>query len=270
MRVANCEWRVASDKVSGWRYQTGWRGAWCVVRGMGRVARWVAPLALALLMLVACDGNDAPTVVPPPTSTASAVSKPPANEPIIVAMGDSLTEGLGVDPDQAYPAQLERKLRADGYAITVVNAGVSGETSSGALARVDWVLKLKPQIVILATGGNDSLRGIDTELTRANIDALVKRFQTEGVIVVLAGMQTMQNMGEQYTDAFRAIYPAIAKANSTASNMVILIPFFLEGVGGKSELNQADSIHPTAEGYSVIVETIYPYVLEAIEKIKPR
>ncbi len=237
--------------------QIRWRSVWCSV--------WCMMLmALALFVLAACGSDNTPATELPP-ATALAMSAPTSNEAVIVAMGDSLTEGLGVDPDQAYPAQLERRLRADGHAVTVINAGVSGETSSGALARVDWVLRLKPQIVILATGGNDSLRGIDSELTRANIDKLVKRLQAEDAIVVLAGMQTMQNMGDAYTSAFQAIYPAIVQNND---NGVILIPFFLEGVGGKSELNQADSIHPTAEGYTVIVETIYPYVLEAIAQIK--
>ena len=204
-------------------------------------------------LLFACGGGEAvPTAQPAPVATT-------ATDPLIVAMGDSLTEGLGVDMDQAYPAQLERKLRSDGHNFTVVNAGVSGETSSGALERVNWVLKLKPQIVILATGGNDSLRGIDTNVTKENIDKLVKTFKAEGIVVVLAGMQTVQNMGTEYTSAFKAIYPAVAKENDT-----ILIPFFLEGVGGVQGLNQADSIHPTAEGYTVVVETIYPYVLEAI------
>lgn len=208
-----------------------------------------------LFLLIGC-GSAAPTPTPPPL-----VATATPDAPIIVAMGDSLTEGLGVVPDQAYPAQLEHKLRRDGYNISVINAGVSGETSSGALERVNWVIRLKPQLVILATGGNDSLRGIDTALTESNIDQIVKTFKAQGIMVVLAGMQTVQNMGNDYTTAFQAIYPAVAQEND-----LILIPFFLEGVGGNPELNQADSIHPTAEGYTVVVETIYPYVQEAIKQ----
>lgn len=176
-------------------------------------------------------------------------------------MGDSLTEGLGVNLDEAYPAQLERKLHAAGYNYTVINVGVSAETTTGALARVDWVLTLKPDLVILATGGNDSLRAIDPALTQENLRKLVQAFQAADVPVVLAGMQTVQNLGESYTNAFRAIYPAVA-----AEYNLILIPFFLEGVAGDPKLNQADFIHPTADGYTVIVETIYPYVLKAIEQ----
>jgi len=184
---------------------------------------------------------------------------PLATDGVIVAMGDSLTEGLGVNQDEAYPAQLERKLRAVGYNYTVINAGVSGETTTGALARVDWVLTLKPDIVILATGGNDSLRAIDPALTQENIRQLVQTFQTAGVVVVLAGMQTVQNLGQEYTNAFRAIYPALATAYD-----VTLIPFFLEDVAGDPKLNQDDFIHPTAAGYTIVVETIYPYVLEVL------
>jgi acyl-CoA thioesterase I len=164
--------------------------------------------------------------------------------------------------DEAYPAQLERKLRAAGYNYTVINAGVSGETTTGALARVEWVLTLKPNLVILATGGNDSLRAIDPALTKENLRQLVQAFQAANVPVVLAGMQTVQNLGESYTNAFRAIYPAVAEGYN-----LTLIPFFLEGVAGDPKLNQPDFIHPTAEGYTVVVETIYPYVLETLKQL---
>lgn len=214
---------------------------------------YLAWLVLALL-LSGC-GSSEPTPLPTNTPTATATGAT-----IIVAMGDSLTEGLGVDPQDAYPAQLERKLQADGYQVKVINAGVSGETSSGALARLDWVLKLKPQIVILATGGNDSLRAIDPKVTQENLHQLIQKLQAEQITVVLAGMQTAQNLGEEYTKAFAAIYPAVAQTDH-----VILIPFFLAGVAGDPKLNQRDFIHPTVEGYQVVVQTIYPYVLEALK-----
>ncbi|MBI1295572.1 arylesterase [bacterium] len=208
------------------------------------------------VVLVACGADEpapAPTPVPAPTET-----------PIrVVAMGDSLTEGLGVDPEQAYPAQLARKLEAEGHNVEVINAGISGETSSGALSRVDWLLSLDPDVVILATGGNDGLRGIDPAVTQENIDALVQRFEESGAVVVLAGMEMVQNMGEVYTSAFRAIYPDVA-----ARHDVILIPFILEGVGGNPALNQPDFVHPTAAGYEVVVETIYPYVVEALGRVE--
>ena len=192
----------------------------------------------------------------PPTATPQ-----PETRGVIVAVGDSLTEGWGVNESEAYPARLEQKLRVNGYPYQVVNAGVSAETSSGTLSRVNWVLNLKPDIVILETGGNDGLRAIDPELTEANLNAIIDRFQDDGVDVVLAGMQTIQNLGQEYTDAYRDIYPTVA-----AEQEVILIPFFLEDVAAEPALNQADGIHPTAEGYEIIVETVYPYVVEAIEK----
>lgn len=216
-------------------------------------------ILVSVLLLAACGGAEpTPTVAPTPTTATDS-----GKGGVIVAMGDSLTEGLGVDMDKAYPAQLERKLRADGYNFTVINAGVSGETSTGALTRVNFVLKLKPDIVILGTGGNDSLRGIDPALTKTNITQLVRTFKAKNVVVVLAGMQTVQNLGQDYTDKFKAIYPALAKEQS-----VILIPFFLEGVAGDPKLMQEDFIHPKPEGYAIVVKNIYPYVLQAINQLK--
>jgi acyl-CoA thioesterase-1 len=182
---------------------------------------------------------------------------------LIVAMGDSLTEGMGVDPAETYPAQLERRLRAEGYDVTVVNAGVSGETSSGALSRVDWVLRQQPDIMILATGGNDGLRGIEPSVTAENIDQIVQKVQASGAVVVLAGMEMVQNMGAEFTSEFRALYPVIAERRG-----VILMPFLLEGVATDPNLNQPDFIHPTAEGYTIVVENLYPYVVQAIEQVQ--
>lgn len=221
---------------------------------------WLALLLAALgLMGCASRGRDAAWA-----STPTPTPAPEQGTPIvIVAMGDSLTEGLGVDLTDAYPAQLERRLQGDGYQVTVINAGSSGETSSGALARVNWVLNLQPDIVILATGGNDGLRGIDPALTRANLEQLVAAFQEAGVSVVLAGMEMVQNMGEEYTAAFRAIYPAVAEEHG-----LILVPFLLAGVAADPELNQPDFVHPNADGYRVVVETIYPYVEQALASVR--
>lgn len=182
-------------------------------------------------------------------------------EGTIVAVGNSLTAGLGVEEELAYPAQLERKLAAGGFRYRVVNAGVSGETSSGTMSRVNWILRMKPEIVILETGANDGLRGIQPTLTRKNLQEILRVLQGANVTVVLAGMQMVQNLGPEYTGAFRRIYPDAAKRFE-----IPLIPFFLEGVAGKPALNQADGIHPTAAGYKVVVETVYPYVVEAIRE----
>ena len=157
-------------------------------------------------------------------------------EGTIVAVGDSLTAGLRVDEDQAYPAQLARRLKADGYAFRVVNAGVSGETSSGTLARIQWVMTaLKPDIVILETGANDGLRGIDPHLLAGNLDQLLTRLKAAGIQVVLAGMRMLPNLGAEYTRAFARVYPEQAQ-----KHQVLLMPFFLEGVAGEASLSTAD------------------------------
>jgi acyl-CoA thioesterase-1 len=179
----------------------------------------------------------------------------------IVAMGDSLTAGLGVNENDAYPAQLERKLRQGGYRWHVLNAGISGETSSGALSRIGWVLKLKPDIVILETGANDGLRGTDPQLMRKNIEEMLQILEKNDVVVVLAGMKMLANLGKEYTGAFSAVYRDLAK-----NNRVILMPFFLAGVAGDQSLNQQDGIHPTTAGYRIIADNIYPYVIKGIER----
>ena len=210
---------------------------------------------LILLMLHGCS-EESPT-----SNEIRSETKPEEKiEGTIVAVGDSLTEGLGVEEELAYPAVLEEKLRAQGYRYQVVNAGLSGETSSGTLSRIKWVLTLKPDIVILVTGANDGFRGIDPGLIKSNIRSILKLLKENNVIVILGGMQIVQNLGQDYTAAFTAIYPEVARSED-----VIFIPFFLAGVAADQALNQADGIHPTAEGYQAIVDNITPYVLEAIK-----
>jgi acyl-CoA thioesterase I len=182
--------------------------------------------------------------------------------PVIVAMGDSLTEGYGLDETDAYPAQLERKLHAAGQTCRVINAGVSGETSSGALSRVNWILKLKPDIVILETGANDGLRGTDPQFTRENLNRIIEKFQSHNTEVILAGMAMTLNLGESFTREFASVYTQVAEAYN-----LTLIPFFLEGVAMVPELNLSDGMHPNARGYRVVADTVYPYVLEGLTKI---
>jgi acyl-CoA thioesterase-1 len=198
-------------------------------------------------------------------ATPTAEPNLPDYEGIILAIGDSLTEGLGVAEEFAYPAVLQKKLSEQGYAYNVINAGVSGETSSGARSRLKWALTLKPDIVILVTGANDGLRGIAPDLIKSNIDAIVELLKQNEIIVVLGGMQMVHNLGQDYTAAFSKMYSQIAQSHD-----IILIPFFLAGVGANRRLNQADGIHPTAEGYRVIVDNIYPNVIEAIQIHKDR
>ncbi|HTY79397.1 MAG TPA: arylesterase [Candidatus Bathyarchaeia archaeon] len=178
-----------------------------------------------------------------------------AAEGVIVAFGDSLTAGLGVKPEQSYPARLEARLRAEGYSYRVVNAGVSGDTTAGGLRRIDWALRNKPDVVIVALGANDALRALDLGSVHANLDAIVVRFQKAGVRVLLAGMEVPPNYGARYARDFRAIYADVARKRGVA-----FMPFLLDGVAANPALNQPDGIHPTAEGYAVIVNRLWPYL----------
>jgi acyl-CoA thioesterase-1 len=171
--------------------------------------------------------------------------------PRIVAFGDSLTAGLGVQARESYPAQLQRRLDDLKYPYQVINAGVSGDTTAGGLRRVPWILKNEPELVILELGANDGLRGLSVDQTKSNLRQIVKQLKEAGAAVVLAGMKLPPNYGEDYTTRFEAIYPALAQEHHLP-----LIPFFLEGVGGASSLNQADGIHPTKEGYEIVVEQV--------------
>ena len=182
-------------------------------------------------------------------------------EPVIVALGDSITAGLGVAADEAYPALLEARLRRDGYAYRVVNAGVSGDTTAGGLRRVDWVLRAQPEIVILALGANDGLRGQSPKTTRANLEAIVARLTAAGARVLLAGMRMPPNYGEEFTRQFEAVFPAVARRANVA-----LVPFLLDGVAADPTLNQADGLHPNAAGHRVIADRLWPRLRPLLKK----
>jgi acyl-CoA thioesterase I len=184
-----------------------------------------------------------------------------APDRVIVAFGDSLTSGLGVPVDQTYPALLGERLRREGFAYKVVNAGVSGDTTAGGLRRVDWALRLKPEIVILELGVNDALRGQNLASVRANLDQLVARFQAAGARVLVAGMRLPPNYGTPYADDFYRLFSEVARARNAP-----YLPFFLEGVGAIPRLNQADGIHPTAEGYALVVEHLWPFLVPLLRK----
>lgn len=215
---------------------------------------WISLLLLAMLSQFGC--RDQKPLAPPP-----AADTPAANELTIVAVGDSLTAGNGLFEEQSYPAQLQRKLQADGHRVRVVNAGVSGETSSGTLARLGWVLTMKPDIVILETGANDGLRGIDPAVPRANIREILRILEQQKIVTVLAGMKMVWNMGPVYISTFNKIYPELA-----AETGVIFMPFFLADVATVAALNNEDGLHPNEQGYTKIVTNIYPYVIEAINQ----
>jgi acyl-CoA thioesterase-1 len=179
------------------------------------------------------------------------------SRPRIVAFGDSLTAGFGVGADEAYPARLQRRLQEQGLHYRVINAGVSGDTTAGGLRRLDWVLKSRPEVVILELGANDGLRGLNLEQTKSNLERIIQRCQNASVTVVLAGMKLPPNYGADYTKGFEAMYPELAR-----QYRLTLIPFFLDGVAGSAELNQADGIHPTSEGYRIIADKV-------LETVKP-
>ena len=178
----------------------------------------------------------------------------------IVFFGNSLTAGYGLDPRQAFPALIQDKLDSLGLKYSVINAGLSGETTSGGNSRVEWVLNQKPDIFILELGANDGLRGIPLKETRANLQSIIDKVRKKNpeVVIVLAGMQIPPNMGPEYTSEFRTIYPDLAESNEVA-----LIPFLLDGVAGDPELNQRDGIHPTAEGQVIVAANVWK-ILEAL------
>jgi acyl-CoA thioesterase-1 len=182
-----------------------------------------------------------------------------ARVPEILAFGDSLTAGFGLPADGAFPSRLEARLRAEGVGVHMVNAGVSGDTTAGGLARLDWALADKPDVVIHELGANDALRGIDPAITRANLDAMIGKIQASGAKLLLMGMRAPANLGEEYQQEFERIYPELARAHG-----VTLYPFFLEGVAMDPKLNQPDGIHPNERGVTALVERIAPVVARLI------
>ena len=187
-----------------------------------------------------------------------------ADDPVkIVALGDSLTAGYGLDGNLAFPAKLAAALKAKGVAATVANAGVSGDTSTGGLERLDWSVPDGTQAVIVELGANDALRGIDPALTEKAIDTILTRLQARKIPVLLAGMKAPRNMGADYTRAFDAIFPKLA-----ATHPVIFYPFFLDGVAADPKLNQGDGMHPNPAGVDVIVAGIMPQVEELIARAR--
>jgi len=206
----------------------------------------IAHLVAALTLLLVASG-------------ASAAAPTSSHAVKILVFGDSLSAGLGLPANEAFPAQLEAHLKAQGIAAQVVNAGVSGDTTADGLARLDWSLADKPDLVVLELGANDMLRGVDPKLARANLDAMIGKIQAAGAKVLLAGMRAAPNWGAAYQKSFDAIYPELAKAHDVA-----LYPFFLDGVAMRPALNQPDGLHPTARGVGIIVDRIAPYVVRLI------
>jgi acyl-CoA thioesterase-1 len=183
----------------------------------------------------------------------------------IVALGDSLTAGLGLPADAAFPAKLEKALRAKGLAVEISNAGVSGDTASGGLARLDWSVPAGTDAVLIELGANDMLLGVDPKVTRKALAEIVRRLAERHIVILLAGMRAAPNLGAGYGREFEAIYSELAAAND-----LLLYPFFLDGVAADSRLNQRDGIHPTAAGVDAIVARILPKAEELVARVRSK
>jgi len=181
----------------------------------------------------------------------------------IVVLGDSLSAGFGLPADAAFPAKLAQALKAKGIAVEVANAGVSGDTASGGLGRLDWSVPDGTEAVIVELGANDSLRGLDPALTKTALDSILRKLGDRHIAVMLAGMRAPRNLGADYVRAYDAIYPALASAHA-----VVFYPFFLDGVATDPKLNQSDGLHPNAAGVDVIVARILPQVEELIARAR--
>ncbi len=222
-----------------------------------------ALLFLTCAILTGCAKSDSEavhaTAVKPPPKLA------PDERPVIVALGDSLAEGFGVDTGQSFPDQLQRKLDRSGYSYRIVNLGVSGDTTTGGLGRVDYAISLRPEIVILELGGNDGLRGIPVASTKQNLEAMIVRLKKAGSAVLLAGMTLPPNYGEAYIRSFENAYKDLARRHGLP-----LIPFLMEDIRSQLRstpgLMQRDGIHPTANGHAVISETVFRYLKPMIKK----
>jgi acyl-CoA thioesterase-1 len=198
---------------------------------------------------------------PAPPRAANARPAPQTTEPLVIFLGDSLTAGLGLAEDQAYPALLDEKLDEAGTPARVLNAGVSGDTTAGGLSRLDWLLSQKPAVIVVGLGANDGLRALPLDETEKNLREIVRRAKAAGARALLLGMQIPPNYGPDYTQAFADIYPRIAKDLDVA-----LVPFLLEKVGGIRELNLSDGIHPNAKGQEIVAENVLPYLEALVEQ----
>jgi acyl-CoA thioesterase I len=210
----------------------------------------------ACMLLTACSREAAPApAAPAPTASpaAPAAETPAVARPRIVFLGDSLTAGLGLDPEQSFPALIGQRLAASGLNYEVVNAGVSGDTSAGGLRRLDWSLAGDVKMMVVALGANDGLRGLSTAELKKNLSAILDKATARGVTVILAGMEAPPNFGADYTRAFRAVYSDLAKQYD-----VRFIPFLLAGVAGNNTLNQADGIHPNVRGAQLVADLVWP------------
>ena len=236
------------------------------VTGDVRRSLLILGLALSGAWFPACSApgaGDAPvSAAPAPVATGSAPSGTArrGSRPEVVFLGDSLAAGLGLSSELSFPALIQQRIDTAGLDYTVVNAGVSGDTSAGGLRRLEWALQGEPRVLVVALGGNDGLRGLDPEELKKNLAAIIERAQRTGLSVILAGMEAPPNNGPDYTAQFRQVYPDLARAYK-----VPLIPFLLDGVAGDPALNQADGIHPNPEGARRVADTVWKVLEPALQ-----
>jgi acyl-CoA thioesterase I len=227
--------------------------------------RVVATIAMSAVSAIGCGrGADTTTTSgvvasPPRSSTSSSI--PATTTPRIVMLGDSLTAGLGLPVDQAYPSVIQERLKKEGFDYEVVNAGVSGDTSAGGLSRLDWALQGNVRVLVVALGGNDALRGLPPAQLEQNLAAIIERAQARGIRVVLAGMESPPNWGRDYNVSFHKVYTSLATRYHLP-----LIPFLLAGVAGSDALNQADGIHPTAAGARIVADNVWAVLKPVIQE----
>ncbi len=219
-----------------------------------------------IILLLGCRDTKSPDAQPKaqPQEEVPATETDEKGSATILFFGDSLTAGYGLEPEQAFPALIASRLDSLGYSYEVVNAGLSGETTASGVNRLDWVLRQPVRVFVLELGANDGLRGIPLSETRKNLSSMIETVQGRfpEVEILLAGMQLPPNMGPEYTQAFRAIFPELTQIYD-----LHLIPFLLDGVGGIPELNQVDGIHPTAEGHEILAENVWKVLEPALEEI---
>ena len=218
--------------------------------------------SLCLLAALAACRSKAPEgqATPPASAPPSASSE--SGRPRIVALGDSLTAGLGLVESQAYPALLQKKIDAEGYKFEVVNAGVSGDTSAGGLRRLDWALDGDVKVLIVALGGNDGLRGLSVGEMKQNLTKIIEAAHARNIVVILAGMEAPPNYGQEYATAFRATFRDVAR-----EQRVLFVPFLLDKVAGLADLNQGDGIHPNAEGAAIVSETMWNVLRPVLDQV---
>jgi acyl-CoA thioesterase-1 len=225
------------------------------------ISRYAA--GVLLVAFAACGRARDESALPGGEDFADSAATTPGATPTVVFVGTSLTAGLGLDPSQAYPALLQAKIDSAGLRYRVVNAGVSGETSAGALRRIDWVLRDRPAVLVIETGANDGLRALSPDSLEANLQTIIDRARKASPppTIVLIGMEALPNFGAAYGRRFRGIYPEIAERNHLP-----LVPFLLAGVAGADSLNQADGLHPTAAGQRILAENVWKVLEPVLEK----